>query len=187
MFGKRTTGRKILLEMSKRCLTLASAIAASMLLGTTGCHNVSRDSVDANRSQCRRSLRSLEIAVKAYLSDNDGHSPRTLDDALSNIGFPDAEKAARTLRCPGLNGRAAVGTDVAARMGFRFIDWSKWFGETNTPPDYFPLIYDASLQNHEGKGVNVVSVGARIWWDEGAGWLRDFAAKHQEYHLALPE
>ena len=171
--------------MSTRRTFIAQAGYFGLLLLSTGCQ-VSRTALYGNRSQCQRNLRSIEVAVKSYLDDNGGQRPKTLDDALSNIGFGDADKTARILRCPGAKG-LSTGTDIGSRTGYFYVDWSKWFGPTNLLPASYPLIYDRSLQNHEGRGVNVVSVDGRISWDEGAQALRGFVAKHLEYQLPLPE
>ena len=155
-----------------------------LLFMSTACR-MSPATFDSNRLQCQRNLRSIENAVKTFPYDHDGQRPRTLDDALSNLGFDDAEKAARILRCPGMVGASTNG-DLASRTGYYYVDWSEWFGPTNTAPASYPLIYDRYLRNHAGRGVNIVSVDGTISWDEGARALHDFVAKHPEYKLPLP-
>lgn len=160
------------------------ASCVGLLLLTNGCYT-SRTALDRDRAQCQRNLQSIMAAVKEYPYDNNGQLPKSLDEALSNIGFGDVEKTARIIRCPGMT-RRVTGTDIGSLTGYYYINWSKWFGATNSPPASYPLIYDRSLQNHDGKGVNVISVDGQIWWDESAARLRSFAAEHREYQLPLP-
>jgi hypothetical protein len=67
-----------------------------------------------------------------------------------------------------------------------YIDWSEWYAGTNEPPADYPLIYDAFLANHRGKGVNVISVGGKCWWDEGGLWLKAFNERYPEYRIPMP-
>jgi prepilin-type processing-associated H-X9-DG protein len=152
---------------------------------STACR-LSQTSFDRNRSQCQRNMRSIEVAVKEFPYDHSGDRPRTLDDALSNIGFADAERSAEILRCPGITSVTASG-DLESRTGYHYVDWSRWFGRTNVVPAFYPLIYDLSIHNHDGRGINIVFVDGSIIWDEGAKTLRDFSFKHPEYKLPLPQ
>lgn len=181
--GRTANGFEIPYDMHNLNRILIGVGVICLLLLAASCHSVLHSTFRSSRSQCQRNLRSLKTAVEEYPYDNDGQRPITLDEALSNIGFGDAEKSSRMLRCPGIKNETVRGTDVASRTGYCYIDWSKWFGRTNVVPNTFPLLYDRALQNHEGKGVNVVLVDGTIFWDAEGCWLRDFAAKHPEYQL----
>lgn len=173
--------------MSRCSWALGSAIAINLLLTQTGCRNASEMPLKADREQCQRNLRSLEVAIKSYADEHDGRLPKALDDALAGIGFGDAAKAAKILKCPGASEQGATRQDVASLTHYCYINWGRWFPSTNSPPESYPLIYDSTVHNHGGRGVNIISVGARARWDEGARWLHDFAAKHPEYDLRLPD
>src|SRR4051812_25552269 len=146
-------------------LLITTGASICLLLLLTACR-VAQAGPDRNRSQCQRSLRALENAVKAFPDDHGGQHPATLDEALSNIGFGDVERTARMVRCPG-TASLLIGTDIRSRTGYYYVDWSKWFGPTNAVPTSYPLIYDRFLSNHEGKGINLVLVDGTILWDEG--------------------
>ncbi len=55
------------------------------------------------------------------------------------------------------------------------------------PPADYPLIYDKSMANHSGRGINVCTVQAGIFWDKDAKWLKAFAVAHPEYKIPIPE
>lgn len=60
-----------------------------------------------------------------------------------------------------------------------------WPSGADTPDDH-PLIYDADLSNHGGRGINIVTVGGNVFWDAQADWLRRFVATHRELNVPLP-
>jgi hypothetical protein len=163
-------------------------VAGFLSLALLGCSRgapASKDDANA-RAKCQRNLKSMVIAVKTYLSDNDDQFPPSLGAALSNIAFVDINKFAKVLSCPGAAGTPTA-AETSAALGYRFIDWSQSFGKTNTIPLGFPIMFDRTLSNHGGNGVNIVLLDGTLLWDENARWLREFAKKHPEYKLPLPE
>ena len=144
---------------------------------------------------CRSVLSVLWFNEHIYCHDHGGHHPA---DIVSIAGaFPDAlsgqertnmntNSVARLLACPGV-GRISKATTVAAiESDYIYINWEPFYG-TSTAPAQYPMIYDRSLSNHRGFGVNVLTVGGRCFWDFRAHWLRGFAAKHPEYRIPLPD
>jgi hypothetical protein len=76
-------------------------------------------------------------------------------------------------------------SNVSTQSEYVYINWKPFFGTNQVPPNY-PLVYDRRMANHWGLGVNVLTT-SRIFWDFRARWLRDFAEKHPEYNLPLPD
>lgn len=173
--------------MAHLLLFVTTAGTTALLLLASGCRSGTGGDFQSDRAQCQKNIRALENAVKEYTFDNEGRFPASLEDALANIGFDDAKKSAHMLRCPGSYSNSTTATDLASKMGYVYVDWSKSFDRTNAAPESYPLIYDRFMQNHDGRGVNVISVGGEMRWDEGAAWLRGFISQHRGYHLLLPQ
>jgi prepilin-type processing-associated H-X9-DG protein len=51
----------------------------------------------------------------------------------------------------------------------------------------YPVMYDCSLENHHGRGINILMLDGSVRWDPGAAWLRQFASQHPEFSIALPD
>jgi len=90
------------------------------------------------------------------------------------------------LHCPGSKTKPGLLSDADEWQDYIYIDWSRYYGAEKVPDDY-PLIYDRRLSNHDGKGINVVTVGGEVYWDPDAGKLCSFALRHPEYEVPLPE
>lgn len=87
--------------------------------------------------------------------------------------------------CPGRKGSVPGSwRDIEAWSDYTYVYWPS--GRTGTPPDY-PLMYDRRLSNHQGKGINIVTVGKKVFWDRNSKWLRKFAQGHPEFNIPLPE
>jgi prepilin-type processing-associated H-X9-DG protein len=50
-----------------------------------------------------------------------------------------------------------------------------------------PAAYDRHLNNHGGRGINILMVDGTVRWDPNATWLKQFAAKHAESQLPIPQ
>ena len=99
---------------------------------------------------------------------------------------PGSPSNAIFLYCPGSGTKPGLLSDADEWQDYIYIDWSRYYGAEKVPDDY-PLIYDRRLSNHDGKGINVVTVGGEVYWDPDAGKLCSFALWHPEYEVPLPE
>lgn len=166
---------------------ILAVILLVVSLTTLNCTVKSPETSTETNKQCQWNLKSLSIIVEAYIDEHNGKYPKTLDDALSNVGVQDIGKAAEMYRCPGAINDNNSKHDFASRAGYYYKNWSEWFGETNIVPNTYPVIYDSQFINHNHKGINIVLVRGKVLWDEKGLWLKNFAKEHPEYGLALPK
>lgn len=61
---------------------------------------------------------------------------------------------------------------------YKMVDWQRAFKDTTSVPGEFPLVYDASLANHAGVGLNVLRVDGTVVWDEGGKLLSSMHAMY---------
>lgn len=157
------------LERNKLRAVLVLAVAVA------GCSSQPRDAgqTEADRLNCQKQIRSAAYCVFQYRSDHDEQFPKTLEDAVA--GEVGKEMAQRLIQCPA-KGSAAK---------YIYVDWSRWFTNAAVPKDY-PLVYE-SKRNQHGNGINVALMDGSAFWDEDARWLSDFAKKHPEYGLEIPQ
>lgn len=134
----------------------------------------------ADRIKCKQRLQSIGAYIQTYRSDNFGMPPsdlQSVDNGLLSV----------LLHCPAtgssLNGQGILSNSQPA---FIFINWSNWFGPTNPVPGDYPILYDASLTNHHGVGVNILFVDGKHRWDKNAKWLLEFSRAHTNYDIKLP-
>jgi hypothetical protein len=161
---------------------------AGLFLAVISCRHFSSARFERDRLQCQQNHKSAGSTFRSYVNDDhDGDYPHTIRDVYADIGFTNAATVSRMLKCPGFRPSGSASGDVDSRLGYFFVDWSKWFSRTNPVPDDYPLIYDYQLSNHNGRGINVLVVDGSVFWDEGAHWLQDFARKHPEFKLQIPE
>jgi hypothetical protein len=78
--------------------------------------------------------------------------------------------------------------DAGYQRDYYCIDWSKLPHSTNEITfNEYPLAYDRSMTNHNGRGINILMVQGTIMWDANAEWLKIFAAVHPDDKLPIPE
>jgi hypothetical protein len=158
-----------------------------LLLTAASCRHFSSAKFERDRLQCQRNQKSAGSTFRCYVDDHDGDYPRTIGEFYSDFGITNPESIYRMVRCPGFRASGSARGDVDSRLGYFFVDWSKWFSKTNPVPNDYPLIYDYQLSNHNGRGINVLVVDGSVFWDDGAHWLQDFARKHPDFKLQIPE
>jgi len=164
-------------------VALALLIVGSLVFG------LSRGRRALKRNACERTLRCLWCAMYSYTSDFGGRYPPHLG-ALVEAGYMGTT---RPLTCCAVHhskedfyrkGNIPEGDDWS---DYAYVNWSNCFDKPGkVPPDY-PLMYDRALSNHDGRGINVLRVDGTTLWDPGGTWLRDFAARHPEYDVPVPE
>jgi hypothetical protein len=132
------------------------------------------------KARCRERLMLLENALTTFRSDHQNQLPHSLGELSNELVLP------AFLICPGSRHTPGGFTNADSWADYRFIDWSATLG-TNVIPNDFPIIYDRSLNNHGGRGVNVLLANGVVQWDPGAARLRKFAMAHPNANLPLPE
>ena len=100
---------------------------------------------------------------------------------------PGSPSSAIFLYCPGSGTKPGLLSNAEVWQDYIYIDWSRYYDDVQAVPRDYPLIYDRHLSNHDGKGINVVTVGGDVYWDPDAGKLCSFALWHREYEVPLPE
>lgn len=104
---------------------------------------------------------------------------------LQELPYSKSNMAANFV-CPGTGQEPGSLEELEDWMSYIYIDWSAYFGSKAPPGDY-PLLYDKSMDNHGGRGINVLRVVTGVIWDENAEWLKTFAVEHPEYEIRMPE
>ena len=136
---------------------------------------------------CRNQLRSLACAIDFYRQKY-GCFPRNLTGTGSGSMTGILVAPEWFLICPGTGRKVSHAATLGAEdIDYIYIDWSRWFRSGNDVPQDCPLVYDRRLSNHAGRGINVVAVDKHAFWDRDAVWIRNFANKHPEYTIRLPE
>lgn len=88
------------------------------------------------------------------------------------------------LRCPGVRMQTQGSGDLAHQGDYIYINWGQPLVDTTESlASRYPIVYDAKLSNHKGKGINILLLDGSVIWDEGAHWLYLFATKHKDIPL----
>jgi len=126
------------------------------------------------RQNCKQQLRSLGCVIVQYRQDHTNQWPATVESLDSSI--------TSLLTCPGVpkNSSSAKLTDYV------YVNWSVIPHSKNADFDKYPLMYDRSVSNHYGGGINVLTVGGVVEWDANAEKLKKFADAHPEAKLVIP-
>jgi len=152
-----------------------TVVAFVLAVAVGGCSSQPKETSqsETDRLKCQRQIRCVAYCILQYQSDHDEQLPKTMEEAVS--GEVGKEMAQRLTQCP-------VG---GATAKYIYVDWSRWFTNGAVPIDY-PLVYE-SKRNVHGDGINVVLMDGSVSWDEGARWITEFAKKHPEYRLEIPQ
>ncbi len=142
-------------DKRSRKLYLLWAIALTLLLlaatlgGMSWLHHVK---FNTRRKTCAGTqLRDIALSCEVYAEDNGGVFPSALGDLGPEYLCVPAEKI---LSCPGAHAAGRPRPHYAIEPGLR----------KKMPPEYI-MLYDASLDNHERCGRNVVLLDQGIqWW-----------------------
>lgn len=146
-----------------------------------------------NTVRCRKVLISQLNNFRQYRLDHKGHYPldiSVLSQAIE-IGTRSSstsEPLPRTtilLSCPGVRRRPILIAEANTQSDYIYINWEQFYGTNDVPAEY-PIVYDRSLSNHFGRGVNVITFGGGCFWDRGAKWLKQFAADHPSFKVIVP-
>lgn len=130
------------------------------------------------RDKCQRQLRVLgRVITYVYPAGHDGMFPSNLSSVVRSVPF-----ARHHLACP--SKRRVIG-DEQITGGRSCYEYVRYQSGTNTP-DWFPLMYDRYVSNHDNAGVNILCVGGAVLWDYQVKWLRHFARGHPELRINVP-
>jgi hypothetical protein len=124
-------------------------------------------------------LKVIGNAVTLYQAENQGRLPRKLEDLAEILGSP------RFLICPSTRHVAGGFTNATTWSDYVLVDWPKR-SSTNVIPSSYPLVYDRTLANHEGRGVNVLTINGKVEWDAGAENLKKFASENPAFDMPVP-
>jgi prepilin-type processing-associated H-X9-DG protein len=110
-----------------------------------------------------------------YRHDHGGSYPPNLEDIDNGITLKGI------LHCPGSPSQPQTIGESPHRSDYVYVYWPQLLPDrAKTLPGGYPIVYDAKLSNHKGKGVNILLVDGSVIWDERARWLTHFAAEHPE-------
>lgn len=132
----------------------------------------------AQRTYCQNTLAAVWCQFQEYSQDWKRY-PSSLDDIIKGHYVT----SGTILMCP-----ATVHDQAGVPHGayYTYINWSRYYDTVNRVPDDFPQLYDSALSNHGGRGINIVTINCRVFWDPDATWLRNFAAGHPQYDIPVP-
>jgi len=131
----------------------------------------------ADRVVCRNQLRSIGCGIRLYREAHDGSYPSNLEDFENGLLKP-------LLHCPGSRSQTQTIGESPHENDYVYVHWPQLLPDmAKTLPGGYPLVYDARLSNHNGKGINILLVDGSVIWDEGARWLTRFAVEHPEIIL----
>jgi hypothetical protein len=132
-------------------------------------------------ADCKRRLQTLHFLVADFSVTHDNRLPRSIDD------LPRGTVGRWILVCPATVENIHQEPENG-RYDYSLMDWSSELHAASADPNVllfscpqfarYPLICDAHLSNHGGRGINVILVDGTVFWDEDGAWLRDFAKLH---------
>lgn len=128
--------------------------------------------------RCQSNQHCFPCAFIMYAQDHNGAFPPNVQELRAYADCPSL------LICPSSGNRAPADLrNVTNWLDYIYVYWP---AGTNMRGEY-PLLFDRRLSYHGGKGVNVTFVDGSTIWDEKANHLREFARKHPELGIPLPE
>jgi hypothetical protein len=139
--------------------------------------------------QCRRQLQICWSHINFHRVQNDWMYPSNIIIVATCFGTARlTETQTNTqlsvlLTCPSRRMEQVTLSNAWQQSDYVYVNWGRAFG-TNVPAA-FPLMYDKKMANHFG--VNVLTTSGVRFWDFRGRWLREFAQKHPEYELPLPD
>ena len=151
------------------------AVVVLVILGSAALagliHLILDGSLDKRKCECQ--LKCIGCAIELYREDNGGLYPPSLVAIENGTLRP-------LLRCPGSHNHKFDKRDGPdSNSDYIYVDWSaQSIVASNTLPAKYPLVYDARISNHKGRGVNVLLNDGFVMWDEGISWLTRFSLDH---------
>lgn len=174
LLGKLGMDRVPVNFMSRSCRIFSSVLV--ILIGGGAC--VERKTVDGSvafeREACQKQVKALSLLIWLYADEHKGAIPAKAEQLEIS---PDN----RLLHCPAVKTRDGQSNDYV------YVDWSGYYTNLYDVPSNYPVLYDRSLSNHCGTGINVIDLDGYVRWDGNAKWLRTFARKHPSYDIFIPK
>ena len=150
-------------------------VALIFILTFIGCNKLASSSDNQN---CKQQLRSLGALITLYRSEHGGQFPKSLE-------MLDTNEARLILTCPGHKRSLSQTGNSLIKTDYYLVDWSTL--ATNSNCGEYPLMYDRSISNHEGLGINLLLINGSVRWDSHAKWLKSFATNNTNVKLLVPE
>jgi hypothetical protein len=132
-----------------------------------------------DRRLCADNLKSVWYGFRNYY-ELTGRYPHP-----NELRLMDQDVVALQFICPSKGRSSADWSNVTELTSYIINDG--WPGLQADPGQEFPLMYDRQLANHAGDGINIVTVGGRVFWDSRGDWIRQFAREHPDWHIPMPE
>jgi prepilin-type processing-associated H-X9-DG protein len=133
----------------------------------------------ADRVVCRNQLSCLGFVIRFYRDTHSGSYPSKLEDIEKGL-------LNGLLHCPGPPSQTQTIGKSPHENDYVYVYWPQLLSDSaKTLPGGYPIVYDAKLSNHNGKGINILLVDGSVIWDERARWLTHFAVEHPE--IILPD
>ncbi len=131
------------------------------------------------RYRCRHQLGSIGCAIRLYRQTHSGLYPSNLEDIDNGLLKP-------LLHCPGSTLQTQTIGESPYESDYVYVHWPQLLPDSaKTLPGDYPIVYDARLSNHNGKGINILLVDGSVIWDQRARWLTHLAAQH--HGIILPK
>jgi prepilin-type processing-associated H-X9-DG protein len=127
-------------------------------------------------SHCRLALRNIYSGWRLYRDEQAGQWPPDLKSLQRNADMVD-----ESFVCPGMGHVLPDGSGK-----YVYVNWSPQVHFPEVPRNKFPLIYDATLRNHGGRGINTLMVDGSVQWDPHVDWLARFRAEHPDAEIPIP-
>jgi len=168
-------------QRSWRRLSLA---ALGLLIVGLLAFGLSRAIRISKRHVCQENLSAFEYAIRMYSIEENGFPSNPIDLIPTHV--PNIQSL-RLLMCPAVHHQKKDVSDGTDWGDYTYVNWSDYYEDPEKVPADYPLMYDRALSNHDGRGINIARVDGMTFWDPGGAWLRDFAARHPEYDIPVPE
>jgi hypothetical protein len=130
-------------------------------------------------SECQDNMIQIMNRVNVYRHLHDQFPPNWM-----MIEFVGGNHKMSEFPCPGAVKNSSG--PHSASSDYTYIPWTKseagqdWEGK-------LPVIYDANFSNHGGRGINIKMSDNSVMFDEGAKWLKAFAASHPTAKIPMPQ
>lgn len=151
------------------------SVSLGVVAAVVICILVFGDSVP--KRKCCNQLRSLGCAIMLYRGDHDGAYPSDLASIENGMYLP-------LLQCPGA--KKVASNERISGADYVYVNWSPHLPNTKVLPEDYPIVFDARLSNHDGRGINILLAGGSVIWDENAKWLSAFVASNCPW-ISLPK
>lgn len=134
----------------------------------------------ARRSKCFDNIYQTHKSFVMFSMDHNKQFPTNIAD-MANYA-----NNVKLFLCPSSGRTPPTAHGVAELKDWLDYIYVPWPEGEETPGDY-PQMYDRRMSHHRSEGINLLLVNGGAFWDQGAGYLLQFAITHPNLHVPLPE